>query len=316
MLNFVYCLDENYNEQCLNSIYSILNYSNTECSFYIIHKSPSTLEPLNKKILNHDNLKEIVFKKFNDSVIDFVNLEKVHVTEASYYRLFISKYVPEDISKIVYIDPDVVCLKQFNYEILNSMKIMEEKNYNLAAVTENPYELNQNNAYRLNLKNEKYFNAGVLIINLSNWRELNIIEKFSELLKTNKDRLELHDQDILNIFYDGNYLEIDKGLNFTVPGGGEKYLEKIREYDFENIIFLHYSGNKKPWQFKGVLHEAGEYYREAYERLYQKKYHLTDSSKKNSLRLLLKIILDKRFKKLKYPYHFIYYFFRNLIKIK
>ena len=280
MLNFVYCLDENYNEQCLNSIYSILNYSNTECSFYIIHKSPSTLEPLNKKILNHDNLKEIVFKKFNDSVIDFVNLEKVHVTEASYYRLFISKYVPEDISKIVYIDPDVVCLKQFNHEIVNSMKIMEEKNYNLAAVTENPYELNQNNAYRLNLKNEKYFNAGVLIINLSNWRELNIIEKFSELLKTNKDRLELHDQDILNIFYDGNYLEIDKGLNFTVPGGGEKYLKKIKEYDFENIIFLHYSGNKKPWQFKGVLHEAGEYYREAYERLYQKKYHLTDSSKK------------------------------------
>lgn len=316
MLNFVYCLDENYNEQCLNSIYSILNYTNTECSFYIIHQSPNTLEPINKKILKHKNLKELVIKKFNDSVNNFVNLERVHVTEASYYRLFISKYLPKDISKIVYIDPDVICLKKFNNLIVNSMKIMEEKNYNLAAVTEDPYELNQNNARRLNLKNEKYFNAGVLIINVSNWREENIIEKFSELLKTNKDRLELHDQDILNIFYDGFYLELDKGLNFTVPGDGERYLKKINDYKFENITFLHYSGNKKPWQLKGILHEAGEYYRESYEKLYQKKYHITDTSKKNSFRLFLKLILEKRINELKYPFHFIYYFFRNLIKIK
>ena len=77
MLNFLYCLDENYNKQCLNSIYSILNYSDIECSFYIIHKEPKSLEPINKKILNNNNLKNFVVKEFNDSVLDFVNLENV-----------------------------------------------------------------------------------------------------------------------------------------------------------------------------------------------------------------------------------------------
>ena len=316
MLNFLYCLDENYNEQCLTSIYSILNYSDMECSFYIIHKDPSTLEPLNKKILDHNNLKNFVVKEFKDNVIDFVNLEKVHVTEPSYYRLFMTNYVPEDISKIIYVDPDVVCLKKFNDEIINSIKIMENQNLNLAAVTETPYEVDKDNAVRLSLKNKKYFNAGVLIINLSNWRELNIAKEFENLLKTNKERLELHDQDILNIFYDGNYFELNKNMNFTVPGGGEKYLKKIIEFKFENITFIHYSGNKKPWHIKGILHEAGEHYREAYEMLYQKKYHISGSSKKNSFKLFTKMIFDKRLKEFKYPYYFIFYFFRYLIKTK
>lgn len=316
MLNFLYCLDENYNKQCLNSIYSILNYSDIECSFYIIHKEPKSLEPINKKILNHNNLKNFVVKEFNDSVLDFVNLENVHVTEPSYYRLFMSNYVPKNIEEIIYIDPDVVCLKNFNDEILKNLNIMEEQNFNLAAVTEDPHEVDKDNAARLNLKSKKYFNAGVLIINLSNWRELNIVKEFENLLKINSNRLELHDQDILNIFYDGNYLELDKGMNFTVPGGGEKYLKKIKEYKFENIKFIHYSGNKKPWQIKGILHEAGEHYREAYESLYQKKYHLSDSSKKKSFKLFKKMIFDKRLKELKYPYYFIYYFFRYLLKTK
>ena len=88
------------------------------------------------------------------------------------------------------------------------------------------------------------------------------------------------------------------------------------EYKFENIKFIHYSGNKKPWQIKGILHEAGEHYREAYESLYQKKYHLSDSSKKKSFKLFTKMIFDKRLKELKYPYYFIFYFFRYLLKIK
>ena len=74
-----------------------------------------------------NNLKNIVINEFKDSVADFVNLEKVHVTDPTYYRLFISNYVPKDISKIIYIDPDVICLKQFNNEILKNISIMEKK---------------------------------------------------------------------------------------------------------------------------------------------------------------------------------------------
>ena len=53
-------------------------------------------------------------------------------------------------------------------------------------MTENPYEVDKDNAKRLNLTNGKYFNAGFLIINLLNWRKLNIVNEFKNLLKTNK----------------------------------------------------------------------------------------------------------------------------------
>ena len=49
MLNFLYCLDENYNKQCLNSIYSILNYSDIEWTDSV-HTKP-TEEEINAKIL-------------------------------------------------------------------------------------------------------------------------------------------------------------------------------------------------------------------------------------------------------------------------
>ena len=44
-----------------------LNYSDIECSFYVIHKDPKSLKPLNKKILEHKNLKNIVINEFKDT---------------------------------------------------------------------------------------------------------------------------------------------------------------------------------------------------------------------------------------------------------
>jgi len=316
MLNFVYCLDENYNKQCLNSIYSILNNSNTECTFYIIHKNPETLKKINKKITEHKFLNEVIIKKFTDPVNDFVNLKNVHISEASYYRLFLIKYLPLEVSKVIYVDPDIVCINNINNEMSDIKKIINDSKFTIAAVTEDTIEIEADNASRLKLPSKKYFNAGVLIINVSKWREMDIVSKFKKLLKEYNFKLELHDQDVLNLFFDGDYLEIDHIFNFTVPGGGEKYINKINTSDIKDVIFLHYSGNKKPWQMKGILHEANEYYRKSYESLFKNKYHFHDASKKNNIKLLIKLIRENRIKDLKYPIHFLYYFLLNLTKAK
>jgi lipopolysaccharide biosynthesis glycosyltransferase len=316
MLNFVYCLDENYNKQCLNSIYSILNNTNTECTFYIIHNNPKTLKKINKKITEHEFLNEIIIKKFSDPVHDFVNLKDAHITEASYYRLFLTNYLPLEVSNIIYVDPDVVCLNNVNNKLADIEQFMNDDKFTIAAVTEDIIEIEANNANRLNLTSKKYFNAGVLIINITKWRELEVISNFKKLLNEYSIKLELHDQDILNLFFDGDYFELDDIFNFTVPGGGEKYINKINTSNIKDVIFLHYSGNKKPWQMKGIIHEAGEYYRKSYESLFKKKYHFQDGSKKNSIKLLIKLIRANRIKDLKHPIHFLYYFLLNLSKAK
>ena len=44
MLNILYCLDENYNVQASNSIYSILENTKDKINVYIIHKNPESFQ--------------------------------------------------------------------------------------------------------------------------------------------------------------------------------------------------------------------------------------------------------------------------------
>ena len=52
----------------------------------------------------------------------------------------------------------------------------------------------------LNLKSNKYFNAGVLFLNYEKWQEDNLNQKIIEHSKSmgNLENLKMHDQDILN----------------------------------------------------------------------------------------------------------------------
>ena len=42
----------------------------------------------------------------------FPNLKDVHVSEATYYRLYMDDYLPDNLSSIVYLDADVVCVER------------------------------------------------------------------------------------------------------------------------------------------------------------------------------------------------------------
>ena len=58
-----------------------------------------------------------------------------HISEATYYRLFIEQHLPNDIDEILYIDPDVVCLNnnhiyEHPYEYM-AYKIANEYNKTL-----------------------------------------------------------------------------------------------------------------------------------------------------------------------------------------
>ena len=49
MLNYLFCLDENYNKQLLTSLNSLNEFSQSKFNVFIIHKDPNTLESLIKE---------------------------------------------------------------------------------------------------------------------------------------------------------------------------------------------------------------------------------------------------------------------------
>ena len=68
-------------------------------------------ETLPEKIVSHENLKNINVYEFSDYDFDFPNVNNVHISVATYFRLFIKNYLNNQISSFVFLDPDVVCLK-------------------------------------------------------------------------------------------------------------------------------------------------------------------------------------------------------------
>ena len=52
----------------------------------------------------------------------------------------------------------------------------------------------------------KYFNAGFLLINMSNWKKQRIKENLLTNLENSSINFEYWDQDLFNFYFDGNIL--------------------------------------------------------------------------------------------------------------
>ena len=75
MLNFLYCLDSNYNQQFLTSFRSVLDNLNEKTNCFVIHKNPESLHQLISEVnFEHSNINELKIYKFDEEVKKFPNL--------------------------------------------------------------------------------------------------------------------------------------------------------------------------------------------------------------------------------------------------
>ena len=93
MLNFLYCCDENYNLQFQTSVFSLLENISENINIYVIHKSGFNKESISEKITKHIKLNEFKLIEFDSEVTEFPNILDAHVSEATYYRLFVDKHL-------------------------------------------------------------------------------------------------------------------------------------------------------------------------------------------------------------------------------
>ena len=304
MLNFLYAFDKHYNIQSSVSIFSLLENINEKINIILfLDESNSTFE-FNNKIKNHKNLNQLIIKYINSNE-EFYNLDDVHVSKATFYRLYLSKLLSDKTFNLIYLDGDVLCLNdplQFLKKQFVNMKLL---NLSFGFVDE-LYRFQDDEPFkRLEMNNDKYFNAGVMLLNLDDWHNKNFTEIALSKIDDLKGRAKFWDQDILNSLVDGRYLSLDKSINF-------KTSIRKRKIDTKNIIFLHYSGKSKPWQVGGYFEELGSEYHKYYNELYNERFHITIHNRFNSIKRLLK--LYKYFSLFKFK-SWVTYFLASLIKI-
>ena len=309
-LNFVYCFDDNFNLQALTSIKSLLDKITKKANIFIIHKNIESFNKLKRNIIEHSNLLNLYTYQFDSSKINLPPISS-HVSEATYYRLFVSQYLPQDLKFLVYLDADIICINDPTPKLISTFSQIESENTVIAAKVESTRE--QNNIFfeRLNLKNNEQFNAGVLIINFSKWINQNIESNLLNILDKRYNEIFDYDQEILNIYFDGKFTHLDNNLNYQAIGGQDNELFNHIE---NNVFFLHYLGKGKPWSIENFIFSTSDFYQREFDKLGFGKPHLIFPRDISNIKKFIKIIFSLEFKNFNRRFVFLKYSFISFFK--
>lgn len=175
-----------------------------------------------------------------------------YISHATYNRFLIPFILQNITEKVLYLDADIICLNS-----IVSLKNINLNNKVAAVISESNSAVLKQQIPSLNLKNNKYFNAGVMYLNIKKWIEYDISTKLMELAYS-KRKFVFNDQDMLNIVLENDCIYIDKKYNYTfdVRYKPNRYIYTIPD----DTVFLHYVGRFKPWQ-EWCMHPLREKFR-------------------------------------------------------
>lgn len=157
----------------------------------------------------------IIWLKMEEIIPEEVTLPLVNNTYPlnTYIRLLIPYFIPKEVNRIIFLDVDMIMLD----DISNLWKI-DIGDKVIGAVNDGPdvktIAEGIENYSELGLDpNQKYFNAGMQVINIDKWSALDITQKTFDAINNNKKYAGLGDQYGLNIALIGNWHEIDGKWN-------------------------------------------------------------------------------------------------------
>ena len=311
MNNFVYCFDKNYNIQGYCSIMSLLKNCVNKVNIYIVHQDPETFNEFSNNIQSHKNLKKLTIYKFKNNDYEFPNLNNKHVSEATYYRLFLDEYLPDNIDTYLYLDADAYFIKRFEDLVYEASTNLRNSEFIVSALN-GKGNLNHE---RLKLKSGRYFNAGVLLVDYKKWLKAGVSISLLKELENKENELIFWDQDLLNMYFDGNFLDLNDSLNYNIYGD-QKATKNVISSISENATIVHYSGKHKPWSPKGVVSKESFFYNKIYRELFKEKYHIVNVFSWNTLKILSKNLLTLKILKLEYPLSYLYITLKTVLKKK
>ncbi|SES41809.1 glycosyltransferase family 8 protein [Salipaludibacillus aurantiacus] len=155
-----------------------------------------------------------------------------HLTKETYYRFSIPDILDKTIQKALYLDCDMVVKGDvtdlWNHDLGN----------NIVGAVENPGLTHRFKDLSIP-ETSKYFNAGVLLINLKKWREKNMTKHLLHYIKKNHSKIKLCSQDPLNALLHNKWLKIDPAWNYQVFRYSDLKIEPS---------IIHFTTYKKPWE--------------------------------------------------------------------
>ena len=243
-----YAVDDAYIPFLAVSIKSLISNSSSENDYIIrVLYTNITDEHINKiKMLEKENV-SIEFVNFNNKIESIKDklYTRDYYSKTTYFRLFLPE-IYKEYDKIIYIDSDTVVLTDiadmYNIDMgdnlvagvpdgaVQTVPIFQEYVEKVVGVADY----------------NKYFNAGILLMNLDELRKFKFQEKFLYLLETVKFTV-AQDQDYLNRICKGRVKIIDSGWD-AMP------MEPLK-LDEDKLKIIHFNLGAKPWHHDNILYD-------------------------------------------------------------
>lgn len=238
-MNFLFTLNSSYVDPLCTLIHSLNKNSGEINNYYVVYSNLCDNDIHKIKTSVYKN--NVTFIKIEDTRFNNLPLLK-HITKEAYYRLLCTDYLPTDIDKILYLDPDIVAINSID-KFYNT----QLNGYYISAGTHVNSFMNWFNSKRLKLPAiYPYVNSGVMLINLKLLREKFSVNQITDFIKNTDLRLEFGDQDIINaLFYNRIKLYDSTVINLDYKTFKRNKLNF--DYVRKNTVFVHYDGKDKPW---------------------------------------------------------------------
>ena len=249
IIHIILCTDENYIIPCGITIFSICyNNKHSRLFFHILSEGVSSCKKNNIKSLVEAYGQQIKFYDVNSALIGNVPVNN-RFRISIYYRLLMANILPKNISKILYLDSDIIVRG-------NLQEIWETDitNKALGAVLDQSCD-DIRNYNRTNLSPLcGYYNSGVLLINLDFWRQEKIGENCIQYVNQNSNKVIYPDQDALNVITHKCWTRLSFRYNVQAYMY-HKTTEILARTNYinemiiasQNPLILHFTEACKPW---------------------------------------------------------------------
>ncbi len=293
-LHIVVASDDNYAEFVATLLVSIFS-SNAECFDRItVHLLANGItEATLRRITAHIPTGKGELLSYDIS--DISNRLGIEVPKtiaiSSYARLFIQSLLPRDISRVLYLDCDTIVT-----DSLTELWQTDLTDYYIGGILDTLPDTVAKTSVGLG-ENVPYVNAGVLLINLEQWRKDNLQRRFLQFLLSYGGHVHHHDQGLINGVCRGHIKVLHPRYNLTTNYLSHNY-DILRQtntpfYSKEQIgeakshpAIIHFTAGflTRPW-CKGSHHPFASLFRQMHAKTMWKDTPLREDDRSLGIKL-------------------------------
>jgi lipopolysaccharide biosynthesis glycosyltransferase len=202
-------------------------------------------EKLRRSLVGFSNYL-LTFQKFAPPADLLLPLEPhAHYTIDTYTRLWLGEFFPETVDRVLYLDADIV--------VVGSIAPLWSTDLGGALMGAVDIPGSDQGVRRLAMRMEDgYFNAGMLLIDVAQWRATRAELTVLDYIRLNPERVS-YDQDALNACFRSRTKRLDYKWNVIRPFYREPLVLPLGRAEIEAIRrdaqIIHFNGGSKPWSY-------------------------------------------------------------------